>query len=361
MQVSICKPIGNTHTVGVTDVQTTVVNKQSHGTGISILSIGDPHFKLDNLSDIELYIQRIKELIKGKKPDYVVILGDLLHYHERIHTTVLNRAYDFINSIREICPLYILVGNHDYINNSQFLTTNHWMNAMKEWDNVEIVDKGKVLDTSFGKIIFCPYVFPGKFVEALELIDTNWTSARTIFCHQEFFGCKMGAMESVHGDKWRLNHPFIISGHVHDKQMVQSNIFYTGSSIQHAFGESHDKTITMCYLESEIRLEDFDLKMPTKSIIYMNMDEIDQFEYKKDKNKIRITLSGTSEDFKTFRKSKKYKNLVNDGVKIVYKSEVMKNTSISTKHESFKLILDRLINKENNSYVTSLYTELFSQ
>ena len=35
----------------------------------------------------------------------------------------------------------LLVGNHDYINNQQFLTNNHWMNAMKDWNNVTIIDK----------------------------------------------------------------------------------------------------------------------------------------------------------------------------------------------------------------------------
>ena len=363
MNIAISEPNKSIKTVEWSQTSSIPVihEKIAHGTGLSILTIGDPHFKLENLSDTEIYIARITKIIEIRRPNYVVILGDLLHCHERVHTTVLNRAYEFIDKIRQLCPVYVLVGNHDYINNSQFLTDNHWMNAMKKWNNVEIVDNGKTLETSFGKLIFCPYVYPGKFEEALNIIDPNWKDARTIFCHQEFYGCKMGAIESTQGDKWNINYPFIISGHVHDKQRVQENIFYTGSSIQHAFGESHDKTITMCFLETEIRLEDIDLEMPTKKILYMNMDEIDDFQYELTVNKIRITLSGTSQEFKTFRKSRKYKDLVDKGVKIVYKNQTVVNKKTASRNESFQTILNRLVKKENNKEVYELYTELFSR
>jgi DNA repair exonuclease SbcCD nuclease subunit len=363
MNISLSEPNKNAQAVKrpPSPLSTCIHEKSSNSTGLSLLAIGDPHFKLENLSETEFYITKITTIIKTKKPDYVVILGDLLHCHERVHTTVLNRAYDFIDQLRQLCPVYVLVGNHDYINNSQFLTSNHWMNAMKEWSNVEIVDTGKTLETSFGKLIFCPYVYPGKFEEALNIIDAEWKTARTIFCHQEFYGCTMGAMPSVDGDKWDINSPFVISGHVHDKQRVQENIFYTGSSIQHAFGESYDKTITMCYLGNDIRLEDIDLEMPKKKIIYMGMDQIDNFDYNKSsKNKIKITLSGTSEEFKTFRKSRKYKELVDQGVKIVYKNKIMLSDKTITRNETFQTILNRLVKEENNPEVYELYTDIFS-
>ena len=42
----------------------------------------------------------------------------------------------------EMCEeLYVLVGNHDYINNSQYLSGNHWMTVFKGWENVKVVDK----------------------------------------------------------------------------------------------------------------------------------------------------------------------------------------------------------------------------
>jgi DNA repair exonuclease SbcCD nuclease subunit len=333
--------------------------KEAYGAGISVLTIGDPHFRIDNLDDISIYISRIETIVKNDKPTFVVILGDLLHCHERVHTTVLNKAYSFINRLRKYVPVYVLVGNHDYINNSQFLSDNHWMNALKEWDNVNIVDKGMVCTTRFGKFIFCPYVFPGRFTEALNIIDEQWKEARAIFCHQEFYGCKMGAIQSVEGDKWDLSYPFIISGHVHDKQRIQTNIFYTGSSIQHAFGESHDKTIALCHFNKKIQVDSIDLNLPRKKIIYMDMDKISSYKPSTDDTKIRITLTGTYEEFKVFRKSKKYKELIKQNIKIIYKPKNLGECHHTTS-ENFYEILYGIIQSEENEHLTQLYNQLIT-
>ena len=336
------------------------IEKDACGAGISVLTIGDPHFRIDNIDDISIYIARIESLVKNERPTFTVILGDLLHCHERVHTTVLNKAYTFINKLRKHTPIYVLVGNHDYINNSQFLSSNHWMNALKEWDNVNIVDKGMVHITPFGKFIFCPYVFPGKFEEALNIIDPEWKESRSIFCHQEFYGCKMGAIQSVDGDKWDLNYPFVISGHIHDKQRLQDNIFYTGSSIQHAFGESHDKTINLCHFGNDIHVESIDLNLPRKKILYMDIDRILSFTPSVNNNQyLRITLSGTYEEFRVFRKSKKYKELIKHNIKVVYRQKAIEE-STNVVSENFYDILHNLVKNDKNHHMMELYNEIIS-
>ena len=52
----------------------------------SIICIGDPHFQLSNIEQVELFLERITKLVIEKKPKIVVILGDLLHTHEIINT-----------------------------------------------------------------------------------------------------------------------------------------------------------------------------------------------------------------------------------------------------------------------------------
>lgn len=44
-----------------------------------VLCIGDPHFKVSNIQEIELFIEKCVELVKETKPDLVCVLGDLLH------------------------------------------------------------------------------------------------------------------------------------------------------------------------------------------------------------------------------------------------------------------------------------------
>jgi len=99
------------------------------------LVIGDPHFKTSNLPDVDDFINKTIDLVQKESPDFIIILGDVLHEHERLHTIPLNKAYDFVKAMATATQTYILVGNHDMINNQQFLNQNHWMNGMKEWHN----------------------------------------------------------------------------------------------------------------------------------------------------------------------------------------------------------------------------------
>lgn len=338
----------------------TFSNTQASSEGVSILAIGDPHFRMENLSELTAYSNRIISLVTREQPTFVVLLGDLLHSHEHVHTTVLNKAYTFIYKLSQLVPVYVLVGNHDYINNSQFLTDAHWMNAMKMWDNVSIVDRGETTTTSFGKFVFCPYVFPGRFKEALDLIDADWTSARAIFCHQEFAGCKMGAMQSVDGDAWDADSPFIISGHIHDKQLPQENIFYVGSSMQHAFGESHDKTITMCYFTTNMRFENVDLNLPRKRIVYRHLDDMESYTPETGQDKLKLTLSGTYDQYKVFKKSKKYKELVKKGVKLIYKHKPVREETATETVDDFNQVLYRLVQEDNNPALIQLYNDLIA-
>ena len=157
-----------------------------------------------------------------------------------------------IEQLSQIAPTYVLIGNHDLINHSQFLTDNHIFNPMKKWPNVFIADtmpQVLQIEDSDGEertFVFCPYTPPGRFAEALNKIvplGYTWELADAIFAHQEFEGCKMNQITSEEGDVWDPAFPPVISGHIHDAQTVGENVFYPGSAIQHGFGESAGKRI----------------------------------------------------------------------------------------------------------------------
>jgi len=336
---------------------------------VKIIAVGDPHFQTDNTPEVNLFIERFLELLNKEKPDFVVILGDLLHTHERLHTVPLNKAYQFIKKVKDICYTFILVGNHDMTNNQQFLTENHWMNGLKEWSNVEIVDK--VVKKTFKNktFVLAPYIPTGRFIEGLDSLGKEeWINCDLIFCHQEFYGCKMGAIVSVEGDKWNDSLPQIISGHIHSKQNIGSNIYYCGSSLQHAFGESDSNIIPVIELETGVKkykLKEVDLELPRKKIIYMDTENI--LDYKNEKkegcDKVKITLQGDYEEFKALKKTKKYQDIIKSGTKIVFKIKKNKGeleeklTQLVQKEEysDFTKILNILIQKEKNEYLHELY------
>jgi len=327
--------------------------------------IGDPHFRTDNIPEVNLFMDKIEDLAKTENPDIIVVLGDVLHTHERLHTIPLNKAYEFIEKMRNITKTFVLVGNHDMCNNQQFLTTNHWMNGMKQWKNVEIVDTVIHRTVKGIRLVFCPYVPPGKFQEALNSnTEADWKKADCIFAHQEFYGCKMGAIVSVEGDKWPKDYPRVISGHIHSRQVIQDNVYYCGSSMQNAFGES-DKNIIPIVTWAKNKaynLEEVDLELPRKKIIYTDVQSMEDYEQPDSEDKIKISISGVYDEFKAFKKTKKYRELVKKGTKIVFKPKKIKNddeketTEMSAVEETdFNRILSALISKEKSPFLYQVF------
>jgi DNA repair exonuclease SbcCD nuclease subunit len=334
---------------------------------ISMICIGDQHFQNNNILEVELFIEKIEKLCIQKKPTKIILLGDLLHYHEKVFTQPLNKAYEFIDKMRKIAEVIVLVGNHDMVNHLQFMTDNHWLNGLKDWKNVKVVDTVYSETINNMKFIFMPFVPNGRFEEGLNTIE-DWKDCKCIFAHQEFLGCKMGAMISVEGDKWPETYPYVISGHIHENQTPQSNIYYTGAAFQHSFGESNKNIIayiTFCLENSKYTLEEIDINMPRKRIVYKDIEDLDNYKIKKTEDQIKISVSGTIESFKSFKKSKKYKEILDNGVKVVFKPKKIEKINTEDLNESvvsddihFKNILLELLNKDKNKFLIDIYNEI---
>ena len=329
---------------------------------VRILFIGDPHIQVANIPEVELFTEKLINLATEKQPDLIVLAGDLLHTHERLHTLALNKAYELVDNMRSISKTYVLVGNHDYIQNQQFLTENHWMNGLKDWKDTVVVDKVIVETINNEKFVFVPYVPPGRFEEALATLrGEEWKDASCIFAHQEFAGCKMGAIISVEGDKWPLDYPHVISGHIHSRQIPQKNIYYSGSAMQHAFGESEKNVIAhLTFLDRNYDKEEIDLQLPRKRIIYMNVEDVDDYVAPTTQDKIKVTLSGNYDQFKALKKTSKYKDLLADGVKVVFKPRklvqgVDSEIPACEEETSFKSILAELITKQKDPQLNQIY------
>ena len=349
---------------------------------IKILFVGDPHFKIKNVEYIPLFTSRIVSIVESNKLDFVVVAGDLLDNHDRIDVEPLNLAINFVDALRKIIKTFVLVGNHDYKNNQQFLSDHHWMNALKKWDNVTIVDDIVDFMVNKTKFLFVPYVPPGRFVEAIEtkIPIKNINDFKVVFAHQEFYGCKMGPIESKCGDKWDEKWSMVVSGHIHNKQWSQSNIYYPGSAMQHAFGQSTENTVSIltCH-EDELDYEEVDLKMPKLTIKYLTVnDAMDLWCFQtankpdvkgvqqplkfknKEFRKYKIVLQGTQEEFKTFKKNLRYKQLLEEGFKITFKLKNIDhiNQDLCNLKKKFTDILYEKVKNEHDSDLEDIFKKM---
>lgn len=251
------------------------------------LVIGDIHFKVSNVIETDQLLKSIKKIIKnrGDEFEFVVLLGDILDTFNRTEISVLHRASNFILSISEKKKVYVIIGNHDRENNDVFLNDKHFFTGLKGKENIVIVDEVVVED----EYVFVPYVYPGRFQEALDTYfksnDEKLEDKKVIFCHQEFYGCKMGFVTSEKGDKWSEDNIPVISGHIHEFHIPQSNIIYVPTPYQMSYTDESEKFIGLFSFNKKEKKEN----KYTKGITY---DKVESGIRKK----VQITLS--LEDFK---------------------------------------------------------------
>ena len=131
--------------------------------------------------------------------------------------------------------------------------------------------------------------------------------------------------------------------------------------LQHAFGES-TKNIIACLTFNEspdYLLDEVDLGLPRKKIIYMDVENIDDYKITDTTDKIKITVSGSYEQFKALKKTKKYKKIIDDGIKIVFKPKKIELENQMeeklTSDTSFSTILSELVNNQKDTYLFQTY------
>jgi DNA repair exonuclease SbcCD nuclease subunit len=317
---------------------------------MKVLVIGDPHFKKDNIPDMTKMCLSIYNVIENKQPDIIVILGDILHTHETIHQEPFSLAIKFLKKLSEYKPTYLLLGNHDLINNQQFCTENHPFIALKYWDNIKIVDSPIVEIICDKKFTFVPYVPNGRFREAIDKVD--WKDSACIFAHQEFYGCQMGAKKSTTGDVFEENQ-LVISGHIHDFQIL-GNIIYTGTPIQHTFGES-DKYVFEFIFSDKNSYNQISLGIPKKKIIRINYCEINDLEL--EPGNYKIVISGLDAEIKLAMKNKKVLSWIEMEHKVTYKTISSKEQVFTEERIKYSDVLKGIIS--NNPELMESYIELF--
>lgn len=309
--------------------------------GFKILCLGDPHFKVNNLPVMKLYVDQIEKLVLEEKPDLTVILGDVLHNHSHLNVFPLCDAIDFIKKVSSLSKTVLLIGNHDRPSDSVYLSPIHpfyGLDSLEDFSGKKtgliICDSVKKFSLKKGKKEFLfvgvPYVPPGRFEEALSTIG-SLEGVDLIFAHQEFKGCRMGKIVSTEGDLWSLDSPSVVSGHIHSYQRIQKNLLYVGTAMQHDFGEVEEKGVfffTYSSSQEKTSLPSTSpnhfwnhkrrpLKLPLKKTQRISFSEIAKTKPSWD-GELRIIISGTPEEINTAAKMKKISEWQKKGIKVIY-------------------------------------------
>ena len=325
---------------------------------LQVLCIGDPHIKYTNIPRSKEMIESVISLVKERKPDIVVVMGDTLDRFEDVKTTALCLAVDFIDRLSKLVKVYLLIGNHDYPNPNVFMNAPHPFTALHRWDSVVVVDKVITHNISGHDLTFVPYVCTGRFVEALNTTD-NWINSKVIFAHQEFQGCQMGAITSINGDVWDTSFPEVVSGHIHDYQQCQNNILYIGCPIQHTYGDTNIKTVSMLCINDHGYNEER-ISLNVKSMKLIHIEALDIMNLIIDKNElIKVIIHGTVADNTSVKKLSIIKELKDNGSKVVFKDRKEVTTRIRINNDNEIRYGDVFYEEVKDTDMGEMYTSIF--
>ena len=331
---------------------------------VKVLCIGDPHIKVNNMVESEQMLEKLIEITNEKKPDFIVCLGDVLDRHSNIHVSCLMMAEKMVDKLSSLCPFYLLVGNHDRPNNSNFLTNEHPFNAMKKWNNVTVVDVFHKFEFHSKKFLMLPYTSPGRLEEAIQIAMKNGESFEdirsytSIFMHQEIFAAKLGGIVSEHGDKYPLDYPLGISGHIHDYDQLQANFIYVGTPFQHNYSEQTSKCISIFTFEEGWSQERIDLGLMKKVTVYITPEEVHDYVVPKDKM-VKLVVRGSEAAIKTISKVNKIQELKKAGVKVVFKT--IQQDIAPNKFTQKMSYAERLLSEiSHDAHALAWYNKIFS-
>ena len=114
-------------------------------------------------------------------------------------------------------------------------------------------------------------------------------------------------------------------------------------------------------------IEDICLQLPTKQIKYINVEDLSTFNKDSEsKDKLRLTVKGSYEEFKAMKKTTVYKKLISDGIKIVFKhtdnSDIQKTASdiINRTSNDFMEVLHEIVIKKKDPYLVCEYDKIIN-
>jgi DNA repair exonuclease SbcCD nuclease subunit len=177
----------------------------------------------------------VRDRLGGKESLY--ILGDLTDAKDGHNATLVNRILESLASMN--CPVYLLQGNHDYIDDKQaffsFLEGETYGSSIKWYSNIDVPEPG---------VLMVPHSRnPSEEWEAIDIPEDT----HTIFCHQTFDGANAGSFAlsaSVGPRYFQEVHGFagtVISGDIHVPQTLpktKDGVTYVGSPYPVSFGDS---------------------------------------------------------------------------------------------------------------------------
>lgn len=238
---------------------------------MKLIHIGDLHLgktfhKLNIIDDQRHVLNQIVGLMRVYKAN-LVIAGDVFD-SANPSLEAQELFLEFAQSIREACRAcdlhcWITIGNHDSVRRlmlfKDFLKPE--IDIIEDVATVEY-DGVKMCLLSFVKPVLAEMRFNKAFDSYSDafnayLADVSDKEHTTLVIHQSVENCTTGHSEAMtfFDDAVLLKdvaeYPLVLAAHIHKKQKVGDNVYYCGSLLPYAFGDSYSYDVRVWDIKAD--------------------------------------------------------------------------------------------------------------
>ena len=191
-------------------------------------------------------LEQIVEIANEKKPDVIVIAGDLFDLPSPSADSQ-HLCHKYIIELGKITPVLIIPGNHDVFHKN----TND-LCSLKELlgyytSNINIVMKPSTLNYDGCDVHLVPWINSENWDSSMNFLSSN---KGIMMGHLELQGFEMmRGVTNTHGMSKKTFKRFecVMSGHFHTKS-AQDNIHYLGSQFEFTWADASDPKYFQLYL-----------------------------------------------------------------------------------------------------------------
>lgn len=266
-------------------------------------------------------------------------LGDIFKSRKAQSLSVLDMFSKILDMLQKFgIQLVVIPGNHD---KTCYQEERSFLDPFKHHPSLSLISTYFNCPIAEGIVVhFIPFFSDVEYVEMLRstasFIDN--TNYNILFTHIGVSGAVMNNGMTVDGVpqeefKWFTR---VYIGHYHDKQVMNEKFNYIGSSLQHNFGETPDKGLTVLF--NDLSFQTVDLEFPRYLKIHVDVDkltpkeilEIKQVKEESGDN-LRVILTGKEEKVKSFNKQQ----LLEIGVSVQVEVDEIEKAEVDERVQPF--------------------------
>lgn len=270
-----------------------------------ILLIGDSHLSLGFPNSVDKWFKIHQEyfqdfllpLLKKEltSDDIIVHLGDLFDNRSVVPINILNFAQNVLEEMSKICPVHIIVGNHDlYTKSTNDVNT---VKLYKYIPNIYVYEEPTKIDFNGKSILMMPWVEKKK--DQISILK-RFSGCDFLFCHSDLNGAKMHLTSVAHKNNDKIDveefsgYKKVFSGHIHLFQRNKNFTFVGNIFEMDRNDRSNQKGIFILdIIDGSERFIENNISPKFKKVYVRNEDDILSLDSVSTKDFIDLVISNS--------------------------------------------------------------------